>query len=339
MRLARTGVILLVLIIIIWALAAKCGGPSTVASNGAHSHTSTTVKATTTTTQPPVTLTSKVLPHLLPAPHYDAAAVPIGGKIAILGGLSTLKASTSVVWTFDPTTGITTATGALAAAVHDAAGGALGDNAFLMGGAGPTGVLDTIQSMGPTDKKAAAVGKLPQKRTGATAYTDAAGPTIYVVGGTDGTNPTNQVLSTIDGVTYTTIATLSQPVLYPAVAVLGNELWVFGGEWNNAPSAAIQRVDLQAHSATVVAQMPSALTRAAAFVLDNTLFVVGGRSGTTRSNQILRFNPSTFTFTPAGTLIAHLSDTSVAVVGNSAYLLGGLAPVATNQVEQLTPNP
>jgi hypothetical protein len=264
--------------------------------------------------------------------------VTVAGKAMVLGGLSSAKASTNIVWTFDPTTGITTSTGTLAAAVHDTAAGALGDNAFLYGGAAPAGAVDSIQNIGPTDKKAAVVGKLPSKRTGSTGVSDAAGPTIYIAGGSDGTNPTNDVLSTIDGVTFIPVATLSQPVEYPAVAVLGNNLWVFGGESNNADVAVIQRVDLTKHNSSVVAQMPQALSHASAFVINNTVFVAGGRTGTARSNQILRFDPKTFTFTPAGTLVAHVSDAAVAVIGTSAYLLGGLAPVATAQIEQLTPS-
>jgi N-acetylneuraminic acid mutarotase len=330
-----------VLIIIIWALAAKCGGsPDPVATGGSGGHSTTTTLKATTTTQAPITLAAKVLPHSLPASHYDASAVTVGGKVTILGGLSSAKSSTNIVWSFDPTTGLTTSTGTLASAVHDTAAGALGANAFVFGGAGPTapGVYDSIQSIGPTDKKAATVGKLPTPRSSATGVTDSAGPTVYVVGGFDGTNPTNNVLSTIDGVTFTTVAALSTPVRYPAVAVLGNNLWVFGGEWNNAETAVIQRVDLTKHSSSVVAQMPMALSHAMAFVVNNTVFVAGGRTGTSRSNQILRFDPNTFTFTPAGTLVAHVSDAAVAVVGSSAYLFGGLAPVATAQVEQLTPS-
>ena len=72
---------------------------------------------------------------------------------------------------------------ALTSAVHDQAAGVLGDNAFVFGGAGPTapGTYDTIQSIAPTDKKAAVVGKLPQPRTGATAFTDSGGPSPNVV--------------------------------------------------------------------------------------------------------------------------------------------------------------
>jgi hypothetical protein len=301
------------------------------------SSTTTTARSTTTTTLP-ITLTTKVLPHTLPAAHYEGSAVTVGGKITMLGGLSSAKSSTNVVWSFDPTTGLTTSTGTLSASVHDTAAGTLGDNAFLFGGAAPTGTLDTVQNIGPTDRKAAVVGKLPVKRSGAVGVTDSAGPTVYIVGGYDGKSPTNEVLSTIDGVTFTSVAPLAQPVVYPAAAVLGNSLWVFGGELNNTQTAVIQRIDLTKHTASVVAQMPQALSHAMAFVVNNTVFVAGGRTGTTRSNQILRFDPTTFTFTAAGTLIAHVSDAAVAVVGTSAYLFGGLAPVATGQIEQLTPS-
>jgi hypothetical protein len=123
----------------------------------------------------------------------------------------------------------------------------------------------------------------------------------------------------------------------PAVALLGDDLWVFGGEWNNVQSASIQRVDLKTKTATSVAQMAAGVSHAMAFVLNDTVFLTGGRVGGARSNEIRRFDPTTFTLTAAGTLQSNLSDASVAVVGGSAYLLGGLAPLATAQIQQLSP--
>ena len=74
-----------------------------------------------------------------------------------------------------------------------------------------------------------------------------------------------------------------------------------------------------------------------AFVIEDTVFLAGGRVGGGRSNEIRRFDPRTATFAAAGTLASNLSDASVAVVGSSAYLFGGLAPLATSQIQLLTP--
>jgi hypothetical protein len=332
-RLIRTGVIALVLVILISVMVSKCGDDGGVASDG----TTTTAKATTTTEAPPLNLTSVVLAKPLPSAHYQAPATVVDGKVLILGGLSKAKSSTNVVWVFDPASGGTLQAGSLTTLVHDSGAGTLGTNAFVFGGDTPKGTIDTISSYALGDQTSIAAGKLPVKRTDAAAVTDADRPTIYLVGGWDGTNPTNEVLSTVDGVTFNIVATLAEPVRSAAVVLQGDDLWVFGGEWDDVQSASIQRVDLKTKTASVVAQMTVGVSHAMAFVLDDTIFLAGGRVGGARSNEIRRFDPRTFTFSPAGTLQSNLSDASVAVVGGSAYLFGGLAPLATAQIQQLSP--
>jgi len=332
-RLIRTGVIAAVLVILLSVIVSKCGDDGDVASDG----TTTTARETTTTSAPPLNLTSVVLAKPLPSAHYQAPATVVDGKVLILGGLSKAKSSTNVVWAFDPASGGTLQVGSLTTLVHDSGAGTLASNAFVFGGDTPKGPIDTISSYAIGDQTSTAAGKLPLKRTDMTAVTDANRPTIYLVGGWDGTNPTNEVLSTVDGVTFNVVATLPEPVRSPAVALLGDDLWVFGGEWNNVQSASIQRVDLKTKTATSVAQMAAGVSHAMAFVLNDTVFLTGGRVGGARSNEIRRFDPTTFTLTAAGTLQSNLSDASVAVVGGSAYLLGGLAPLATAQIQQLSP--
>jgi hypothetical protein len=162
--------------------------------------------------------------------------------------------------------------------------------------------------------------------------TDPAGPTLYVVGGWNGTDPTNDVLSSVDGVTFQVRSQLLEPVRSAAVAQQGNQLWVFGGQWNDVPTASIQRIDLASGKAEVVAKLPAPLTNAMAFTIGDTVYLAGGRVGTARSAEIRRFDPDTFTFTPVANLPVTLSDSGVAVIGNVAYLIGGLTPSPTAQV-------
>ena len=337
-RLIRSGVILLVLIILIWSLASRCGTDGTTVSTG----TTTTVKKnarTTTTSTPPPTVTAALLAKGLPSPHYEGATTVAAGKVVIMGGLSKAKASTNLIWQFDPATGATTALGSLVAAQHDASAGTLGDTPYVFGGSGAKTVLDTIESLAPGAKKSTVVGKLPKPRTGAVGITDTDGPTLYVVGGTDGANGTNEVLSSIDGLNFQTVATLPEPVKYASAAIVGTQLFVFGGEWNNVQSQSIQLVDLAKQSASVVAKMPEPVSHAMAFVLNGTIFLAGGRVGGGRTDAIRRFDPTTYTFANAGTLPSKVSDSSVATIGNSAFLLGGLAPIATSQIIQISPSP
>lgn len=334
-RLIRSGVILLVLIILIATLVSKCGDDSPAVNS---STTTTTTKAkATTTTAAPLELTASLLGKGLPSDHYQAQAVTVGGKVLVMGGLSAKKSSTSVVWSFDPATGTTTQTGSLTATLNNAAVVAFGDTAYVIGGATPKGAIDTIQSYEPGAKTATVVGKLPSPRTDATAVVDPKTSAVYLVGGWDGTNPTNDILMSTDGITFTPVVALAEPVRFASAAIHDGALWVFGGEWNNAASGSIQRIDLAKREAKVVAQMPAPISHAMGFTIDGNIFVAGGRVGGGRSNEIRRFDPETFTFTDAGKLTSNLSDAAIAVVDKSAYVLGGLAPLATRQIQRLSP--
>ena len=70
------------------------------------------------------------------------------------------------------------------------------------------------------------------------------------------------MLATTNGRTFTTVAALRIPVRYPAVAVLGGQIYVFGGQaiggrHAGAPLDAIQAVDPARHTAAVIGHLPS----------------------------------------------------------------------------------
>jgi hypothetical protein len=50
-----------------------------------------------------------------------------------------------------------------------------------------------------------------------------------VLGGYDGANIVGDVVSTVDGTSFTKVGTLPVPVRYPAIAVLRNAIYLFGG--------------------------------------------------------------------------------------------------------------
>lgn len=329
----------MVLVILIGTMVSRCGDDEP-AGNGSGSGTPTTTTSkhrATTTTAAPVSFAASLVGKGLPSAHYQAQAVSLGGKVLVMGGLSKAKSSTNVVWSFDPATGTTTQTGSLVSTLNNGAVAAVGDAAFVFGGATPKGPIATIQSYEPDAKAATTVGNLPGPRTDAVAVVDDKTSAVYLVGGWDGTNPTNDVLMSTDGITFTPVVALAEPVRFPSVAIRDGVLWVFGGEWNDAASGSIQRIDLAKREAKVVAQMPAPISHAMGFTVDDTIFVAGGRVGGGRSNEIRRFDPETFTFSDAGKLTSNLSDAAVAVVGRNAYVLGGLAPLATAQIQQLNP--
>ena len=70
------------------------------------------------------------------------------------------------------------------------------------------------------------------------------GGTTYLLGGYDGTAYDATVLATTDGRRFTVAARLAVPVRYPAVAVLGGQIWVFGGQTSHGTTNDIQRISL-----------------------------------------------------------------------------------------------
>ena len=331
MRFARTVAIGLVLLILLIITVSRCGSDTTITTA-----TTTTKKEKATTTVKPVVVTAGALPKRMPSGTWDGAATVANGQVILFGGLNTLKQSTVKVWQIDPATGSTQNIAKLAAPRHQSAAAALGNTAFTFGGNTKPGVLDSIDSVTVGDNVVTTLGKLPGPRSEGAAITDPAGPTIYIAGGWNGTDPTNDVLSSVDGVTFQTRATLTEPVRSPAVAAQGDDLWVFGGQWKDVPTGSIQRVNLATGKAEVVARLPQPLTGAMAFTIGDTVYLAGGRTAAGRSNEVRRFDPTTFTFTTVATLPVALSDSGVAVLGNVAYLVGGLTPAPSNQTFTVT---
>lgn len=336
----------MLVVLLIWA-ASRCGSddgasPDTTAKGGVT--TTTTPGGTTASTAAPTApLSVKVesLPRKLPSAHYQTGAAAIGGRVVLIGGLDSTKASTNVVWRFDPTTGATQDLGRTPRALHDAAVAAVGSSVFAFGGGEGNTAFDSVLVLKPDAANAVnlAGAKLPSPRSGAVAVTVEGGAKAVIVGGSNGSTPTNEVLVTTDGATFTPVAVLAEPVRYPAVAAVGSTVWVFGGIWGNESSPSIQKIDLTTGQASVVGQLPAPLSRASAFVLDGSVFIAGGRNANGRTADILRFDPESLASTPVAKLPQPITDVPAAVVGSTAYLLGGATPTASSTVVAISPGP
>ncbi|MFN8051759.1 MAG: hypothetical protein U0Q22_10000 [Acidimicrobiales bacterium] len=331
-RFLRTLAIGLVLVLVLW----RC------TSGGDDSTSTTTVPSTTrvapTTTTPlpaATTATATRLAQKLPSPHVLAGGTAFGKRILLAGGLDKTKTSTTVVWSFDPATGATSKIGDLPLPVHTPAMAPLGSGVLVMGGGKGTTVYDKVLSVSRTGA-VTETGKLPQPRTNATAVRVPGDKGVVLLGGYSGKSPTNEVLRTTDGVTFTPVAVLSHPVRFPAVAVLGRSIWVIGGEFDQALTPGIQRVDLDSGLVTDVAPLPVGLSRGSGFTLGGAIFVAGGRTAKGPSDQIYRIDPITGATTVAGTLPEPRSDATAVVSGTTAYLFGGLAPTATDTIVAVT---
>ena len=249
----------------------------------------------------------------------------------------------------------------LAVPTHDAAGATVGGRTFVFGGGEQASVATVQQVTGPAARARAATtpgsptvtGRLPRPRSDLTAVTQ--GGTTYLLGGYDGTTYDATVLATTDGRRFTVAARLPVPVRYPAVAVLGRQIWVFGGQTSHGITNDIQRISLPSAGPGAPAgrggvAVPVARARrlrwpgtcrepttaAAAFTLGGAVYVAGGQTAPGRPGQttaspsaalttsraVLRYQPG-HPAVLAGSLPVPVANAAAGVLGSTAYLVGG----------------
>jgi hypothetical protein len=259
----------------------------------------------------------------LPGPVSRAVALAAGDQLRLLGGLGPANVTTPAIVQIDRASGQATPAGTLTDPVHDAAGVVLAHRDIVFGG-GSGKVVATVQGVaeaasGPTSR----LGALPSLRADlASVVVDGR---AVIVGGYDGTAPTPDVLETSDGTTFTVVAKLPQPVRYPAVAALGQRVFVIGGELpgTTGDATTIQVIDIRARTATIAAHLPTPLSHAGAAVIEGSLYLFGGRSGGHAVDTVSRLDASTMTLNPVDHLPVANSDMAVATVAGTTYLLGG----------------
>ena len=281
-------------------------------------------------------------PYQLPAPFSRAVALPDQRGLLIAGGLTAAHTTTDAVIRLNPVTGQTSQAGRLAVATHDAAGAMLNGRPVVFGGGSQASIAD-VQA-GPAGDMGAAragqaswtgAGQLPGPRSDLASAV--AGGKAYLVGGYDGTGYDPDVLVTSDGRKFAVAAKLPVPVRYPAVAALGSQIWVFGGQTPAGITDAIQRVDLATGKAAVAGRLPSALAHATGMTVAGHIYVAGGQiasgPGLASPSAALTTSTQVLSFTPAGTsggqvrlagqLPVPVADAPAAVWHGIGYLVGG----------------
>ena len=311
----------------------------------------------------PLSLQVTPAPYQLPSGLSREVVLPHGPDLLIAGGLTLQGTSTAAVRRLNPSTGSTTRVGRLAVPTHDAAGATIGGRTFVFGG-GEQGSAATVQEITVLNGKGqevtargsptapgtgTAAGRLPRPRSDLTAVTQ--GGTTYLLGGYDGTAYDATVLATTDGRRFTVAARLAVPVRYPAVAVLGGQIWVFGGQTSHGITNDIQRISLpgagpgaagqtvrgrKMTAAAVAGHLPEPTTGAAAFTLGGAVYVAGGQTAPARPGQATASPSATLTtsravirYQPgqpaalAGSLPVPVANAGAGVVGGTAFLVGG----------------
>ena len=287
-------------------------------------------------------------PYQLPAGISREVVLARGPDLVIAGGLTTRSVSTAAVRVLNPVTGAARRAGRLAVPTHDAAGVMAGGHALIFGG-GQQASVATVQTIPAGQGRV--TGRLPSPRSDLAAVT--VGGTAYLLGGYDGDRYARDVLATGDGRTFSVAAQLPVPVRYPAVAALGGQIWVFGGQTPGGITSDIQRITLPRTSpastspaspgragatAVVAGHLPRPLTAASAFTLGGTLYVAGGQAAgaasagratagpaapLATSDLVLSYRPGQPRPRVAGRLPVPVANAGVATIGGTAFLIGG----------------
>jgi N-acetylneuraminic acid mutarotase len=332
------GAVLVVALIAYFANRGSGHKPHTAATGRATTTGPARSSQTTTTVPAPLQLSIAAAPWHLRAPLSRAVALPAGGHIDVLGGLSGAgTATTPAITQYDPATGAAQQVGTLLYPVHDSAGAVIDGQLFVFGGGAAT-LTSATQSFHPTGgggtPAVSVAGRLPTPRADLASATGSDG-TVYLAGGFDGTQFSPAVLSTRDGATFTTVANLPVPARYAAAAVTGSELLVIGGETGARPTPAsevttddIQAVNLQTGQVSLAGHLPAPLAHASAVALNGSVYVFGGRSSSTTVDTVykLTVGPSGVTAALVGHIPTPLSDMAVVTIGQTAYLIGGEGP-------------
>jgi hypothetical protein len=318
----------LALAVLVLVLVAGCGSSGTTAPKP---RTPGTAASAASPSDPaaPKRLVVRTMSWRLPTPLAREAVVSVHGRIVVAGGLVTGDESTAVAYRIDPGTGRVQPLRSMPVPVHDTAGVLLGNRPVVVGGGNAT-EQDVVQVRRPGGWSVA--GRIPQARSDLTAVT--IGDRALVLGGYDARTPAvPSILSSRDGVHWSTIGALQVPVRYAAGVVSGGAVWAFGGERAGVEQRVVQRIDPATGRASVVAHLPHPLGHASAIALGRRILLVGGRvDANTPTDRMWWFDPTSHRFAHAGRLPMPLADSAVAVDGTEVYLVGGESPSVSDRV-------
>ena len=306
-------------------VASACGSaPASAPAKRAVSNSAVPTSSTS-----PVALHGAKATWQLRNPLSRMVLLPAGNnELVILGGLTAADTSANGVFRLDIANGALSPDGTLPAAVHDAAGAVLGSDYMVFGG-GSVSTVSSVEAVPLSGGNGTVIGTLPQPRSDCTAVN--VNGSVVIAGGYNGSAADPAVLETTDGTTFRQISTLKVAVRYPALAALGNLVYVFGGvevggQNSGRLSAAIQKIDLSTGTTSVVGSLPQPLDGAMAFVLRGNVFLAGGDSGSAAnpvSNSLVWRYQLGQGLTQVADLPLAVSNAGIAVSGNTAWIVGG----------------
>jgi hypothetical protein len=150
------------------------------------------------------------------------------------------------------------------------------------------------------------------------------GSAILVAGGLDAAGASTNGVFRLDPVSgrLARLGTVPEPFHDAAAALIGKQLFVFGGG-SSQSSSHVQRFDLAARHGAVVAQLPRPLSDLAAGTIGSTIYLVGGYDDRTARSEIYATTDGSH-FRLAGHLPQGLRYPAVAATAGRLVIAGGI---------------
>ncbi|MBI4394242.1 MAG: hypothetical protein HY556_10700 [Euryarchaeota archaeon] len=209
-----------------------------------------------------------------------------------------------------------------------------GSNAYIFGGALPSGRTDAIVRYDPVaDETTVMDAVLPSARYGTSAVW-AAGK-AYIFGGWDGAFK-NEILryDPMEDTITPMVATLPTPRYDMAAVWDGRHVLLFGGHDGTRLDDILMFDPFEDTLVTMGASLPSGRMSASSFWNGSHAFVLGGDDGSTALDEIVRYDPRTdVAMTIASVLPSARHAASIASDGTKAFVFGGVEGAA--EVDQI----
>jgi len=221
-----------------------------------------------------------------------------------------------------------------------AAGAAVGDTIFVIGGGDFFSSTGIVEAYDTTTDAWASVSDMPTARTGLAA-TPLDGQ-VYAIGGWVSAivSPT-EIVEVYDPVsdTWSTVQELPAPRGDLAAVAVGGKVYAIGGsDGYGSVTNTVTAYDPVSDTWAYCAPLPTARSGLAAVVVNGLIYAIGGTEGQTATTRVEVYDPIGDSWSVRADMPISRTDLAAAVAGGKVYVVGGsdsgffsISSLATNQ--------
>lgn len=281
-------------------------------------------------------------PAIASGPLQETAAVALGGRIYVIGGLSSPIVFSKKIWVYDVAARSWSNAPDLPQEVHHANAAVVGDTIYVTGAlvGGTFTPIGDVWSYNPSvDSAWAQRGTMPAGVERGASFVGTIGSTIYVAGGLrSGSVADVSSYDTTTGAWDTALPPLPRALDHGCAGVMGGKLYVIGGRGGGI-GAISEKVFEYALGGSWVEKAPMLTPRGgtACGVINERLYVVGGEGNTASPSGVFPqnevYDPATNLWQPLEPMPNPRHGMGAAVWDGGLYVPGGASQQAFGAVE------